>query len=157
MDATVNYDKPLTAERLMAWLAALFPAGYSGLRKIRVVRWRGLEAMQVVSGPVGREKVHFEAPPAERVEKEIGDFLRWWEKGSKNIEGLLRAAIAHFRFVTIHPFEDGNGRKRNKPLSNIENRKTVIRRADNFNRPNTICRFVPILRQGLSRYFHGNP
>ena len=110
MDATVNYDKPLTAERLMAWQAALFPTGYSGLRKIRAGRWRGLEAMQVVSGPVGREKVHFEAPPAERVEKEIRDFLRWWEKGSKNIEGLLRAAIAHFRFVTVHPFEDGNGR-----------------------------------------------
>ena len=90
--------------------AALFPTGYSGLRKIRAGRWRGLEAMQVVSGPVGREKVHFEAPPAERVEKEIKDFLLWWEKGSKNIEGLFRAAIAHFRFVTIHPFEDGNGR-----------------------------------------------
>jgi len=69
-----------------------------------------MEAMQVVSGPVGREKVHFEAPPAERVEKEIRNLFRWWEKESKNIEGLLRAAIAHFRFVTIHPFEDGNGR-----------------------------------------------
>ena len=110
MDATANYDTPLTTERLKAWQAALFPTGYSGLRKIRTGQWRGPEPMQVVSGPVGREKVHFEAPPAERVEKEIRDFLRWWEKGSKNIEGLLRAAIAHFRFVTIHPFEDGNGR-----------------------------------------------
>jgi Fic family protein len=110
MDATVNYNKPLTAERLMAWQAALFPTGYSGLHKIRAGQWRGPEAMQVVSGPVGREKVHFEAPPAERVEKEIEDFLHWWIKGSNHIEGLLRAAIAHFRFVTIHPFEDGNGR-----------------------------------------------
>jgi len=110
MDATSNYDEPLTAERLMAWQAALFPTGYSGLRKIRTGGWRGPEPMQVVSGPVGREKVHFEAPPADSVEKEIGDFLQWWKKGSQNTEGLLRAAIAHFRFVTIHPFEDGNGR-----------------------------------------------
>ncbi|MEE8431146.1 MAG: Fic family protein [Candidatus Desulfatibia sp.] len=110
LDATANYDQPLTTERLMAWQAALFPTGYSGLRKIRVGQWRGPEPMQVVSGPVGREKVHFEAPPSDRLDSEIKDFLRWWEKGSKNIEGLLRAAIAHFRFVTIHPFEDGNGR-----------------------------------------------
>nr|MBC8362980.1 Fic family protein [Candidatus Desulfatibia profunda] len=112
MDATANYDEPLTAERLMAWQAAFFPTGYSGLRKIRTGQWRGPEPIQVVSGPVGREKVHFEAPPADSVKREIRDFLQWWEKGSKtkNTEGLLRAAIAHFRFVTIHPFEDGNGR-----------------------------------------------
>jgi len=76
MDATANYDTPLTTERLKAWQAALFPTGYSGLRKIRTGRWRGPEPMQVVSGPVGREKVHFEAPPADRVEEEIRDFLR---------------------------------------------------------------------------------
>ena len=110
LDATTNYEAPLTSERLMAWQAALFPTGYSGLRKIRTGQWRGPEPMQVVSGPVGKEKVHFEAPPDERVEGEIRDFLHWWEKESKEIEGLLRAAIAHFRFVTIHPFEDGNGR-----------------------------------------------
>lgn len=110
MDATANYDQPLTAERLMAWQAALFPTGYSGLRKIRAGQWRGPEPMQVVSGPVGREKVHFEAPPSDRLDSEITGFLQWWEKGSKNYEGLMRAAIAHFRFVTIHPFEDGNGR-----------------------------------------------
>ena len=110
MDASSNYDKPLTAERLMAWQAALFPTGYSGLRKIRTGQWRGPGPMQVVSGPVGREKVHFEAPPADSLERETRDFLQWWEKESKNTEGLLRAAIAHFRFVTIHPFEDGNGR-----------------------------------------------
>jgi len=110
MDATVNCDTPLATERLKAWQAALFPTGYSDLRKIRTGRWRGPEPMQVVSGPVGKEKVHFEAPPAGRVEGEIRNFLRWWEKGSNDNEGVLRAAIAHFRFVTIHPFEDGNGR-----------------------------------------------
>jgi len=110
LDATANYNHPLTTERLMAWQAALFPTGYSGLRKILAGQWRGPEPMQVVSGPVGREKVHFEAPPSDRLDREIKDFLQWWERGSKKIEGLLRAAIAHFRFVTIHPFEDGNGR-----------------------------------------------
>jgi Fic family protein len=97
-------------ERLMGWQAALFPTGYSGLHKIRAGQWRGPELMQVVSGPIGKEKVHFEAPPADRVDREIRDFIQWWEKESKNTEGLLRAAIAHFWFVTIHPFEDGNGR-----------------------------------------------
>ena len=110
LDATANYDKPLTKKRMMAWQAALFPTGYSGLCKIRTGRWRGPEPMQVISGPVGREKIHFEAPPADRLDSEIRDFIRWWEKGSKNTEGLLRSAIAHFRFITIHPFEDGNGR-----------------------------------------------
>ncbi len=110
LDATANYSEPLSPERLMGWQAALFPTGYSGLRKIRTGQWRGPELMQVVSGPVGKEKVHFEAPPSDQVDMEIRDFIQWWTKGSKNIEGLLRAAIAHFRFVTIHPFEDGNGR-----------------------------------------------
>lgn len=110
LDATLNYDEPLSPERLMSWQAALFPTGYSGLRKIRTAQWRGLEPMQVVSGPIGKEKVHFEAPPTDRIDMEIRDFVHWWEKESKKTEGLLRAAIAHFRFVTIHPFEDGNGR-----------------------------------------------
>jgi Fic family protein len=110
LDATANYSEPLSPERLMGWQAALFPTGYSGLRKIRTGQWRGPELMQVVSGPVGKEKVHFEAPPSDQVDMEIRDFIQWWTKGSKNIEGLLRAAIAHFRFITIHPFEDGNGR-----------------------------------------------
>ena len=110
LDATANYNEPLTPERLMGWQAALFPTAYSGLRKIRAGQWRGPELMQVVSGPIGKEKVHFEALPADRVDREIRDFIQWWEKESKNTEGLLRAAIAHFWFVTIHPFEDGNGR-----------------------------------------------
>ena len=110
LDATLNYSKPLSPERLMDWQAALFPTGYSGLRKIRTGQWRSPELMQVVSGPMGKEKVHFEAPPSDRVDMEIRNFIQWWTTKSKNIEGLLRAAIAYFRFITIHPFEDGNGR-----------------------------------------------
>lgn len=110
MDATTNYRKPLTVKRLKSWQAALFPTGYSGLAKIRVGEWRGKLPMHVVSGPTGREKIHFEAPPVDRINDEMRRFISWWQKGSKNIEGLLRARIAHFYFVTIHPFEDGNGR-----------------------------------------------
>ena len=110
LDATTNYKKPLTAKRLKSWQAALFPTGYSGLSKIRVGQWRGKTPMRVVSGPVGREKVHFEAPPYNRVNYEMQRFIRWWEKESNDIEGLLKAGIAHFYFVIIHPFEDGNGR-----------------------------------------------
>jgi len=110
MDATVNYEKALTPKRLKAWQAALFPTGYSGLRKIYVGRWRGKDPMQVVSGPMGREKIHFEAPPYERIDKEIKVFIDWWQGKSKKIDGLIRAGIAHFYFVSIHPFEDGNGR-----------------------------------------------
>jgi len=110
LDATRNYDKPLTQERLYGWQAALFPTGYSGMHKIKVGQWRGAKSMRVVSGPVGRERVHFEAPPASRIADEMRRFLEWWEETRGRVEGLLRAAIAHFRFVTIHPFEDGNGR-----------------------------------------------
>ncbi|AJE02044.1 Fic family protein [Geobacter pickeringii] len=110
MDATQNCDEPLTVERLQGWQASLFPTGYSGLHRIRVGQWRGEEPMRVVSGPVGRETVHFEAPPAERIEEEMARFLMWWDESLGKMEGLLRAAMAHFRFVTIHPFEDGNGR-----------------------------------------------
>ncbi|MDM8517020.1 Fic family protein [Desulfobacterales bacterium HSG16] len=110
LDAAKNFDRPLTIERLKSWQAALFPTGYSGLHKIRVGKWRGTEPMQVVSGPVGREKIHFEAPPHDRIEEEIKNFLSWWEESRGKIDGLLRAGIAHFRFITIHPFEDGNGR-----------------------------------------------
>ncbi len=110
LDATKNHALPLTAERLKSWQAALFPTGYSGLCKIRTGDWRGSEPMQVVSGHIGRKKIHFEAPPAERIEFEISNFLSWWEESAGKIEGLLRAGIAHFYFVTVHPFEDGNGR-----------------------------------------------
>jgi Fic family protein len=110
LDATQKYDKTLSVNRLKGWHAALFPTGHSGLHKIRVGQWRGKDPMRVVSGPVGREKIHFEAPPGEVVEAEMKEFLQWWELSLKNTDGILRAGLAHFYFVTIHPFEDGNGR-----------------------------------------------
>lgn len=111
LDAAQNFDQPLTPERLWGWQAALFPSGYSGMHKIKVGGWReGTEPMRVVSGSVGREKVHYEAPPSARVAKEMEHFLSWWDESTGKVEGIIRAAVAHFRFVTIHPFEDGNGR-----------------------------------------------
>lgn len=111
LDATQSFDKPLTQERLWGWQAALFPSGYSGMHKIKVGGWRdSAEPMRVVSGPIGREKVHFEAPPAEMLEAEMGCFLSWWDDSLGKIEGIVRAALVHLRFVTIHPFDDGNGR-----------------------------------------------
>ena len=110
IDATQHHEEALTAKRLCGWQAALFPTGYSGMHKIEVGKWRGARAMRVVSGPVGREKIHYEAPPADRIAGEMRRFLAWWDHSRGRTEGLLRAAMAHFRFVTIHPFEDGNGR-----------------------------------------------
>lgn len=110
LDATQDYGEALTAKKLKGWQAALFPAGYSGFHKIRVGQWRGNKPMRVVSGPVGYEKIHFEAPPGETVDAEMGGFFSWWDSGSQRMDGLLRAGLAHFYFVTIHPFEDGNGR-----------------------------------------------
>lgn len=110
MDATVNHEEPLTAERLKSWQAALFPTGYSGLRKVRTGEWRGPDPMQVVSGPEGRETIHFEAPPAQQLETEMNNFFSWWKESRGKTEGLLRAGTAHFHFITVHPFEDGNGR-----------------------------------------------
>ncbi|MBJ7286115.1 MAG: Fic family protein [Akkermansiaceae bacterium] len=111
LDATQNYSSPLTKERLCAWHACLFPTGQSGLRKITVGTWRPaeVEPMQVVSGPMGRELVHFEAPSADRLEREMITFLQWFES-ERQTDPVLKAAVAHFWFVTIHPFEDGNGR-----------------------------------------------
>ncbi len=111
LDATRNYAAPLTMERLFGWQAALFPTGYSGLQRITVGGWRLDRGgpMQVVSGPEGRQRVHFEAPPADRVGAEITAFLAWLNRPPE-IDGLIRAAVAHLWFVTIHPFEDGNGR-----------------------------------------------
>jgi Fic family protein len=111
LDATQNFSAPLTADRLFGWHAALFPAGYSGMRKIAVARWRDDSAggMQVVSGALGRERVHFEAPAAARLEKEMATFLQWFNTAD-DTDPVLRAALAHLWFVTIHPFDDGNGR-----------------------------------------------
>ncbi|MHB8783256.1 MAG: Fic family protein [Desulfobacteria bacterium] len=108
LDATRNYGKPLTRERLFAWHASLFPTGYTGMRKIKVGAWREAP-MEVVSGPIGHERVHFEGPPADRIEREMTAFLGWFN-GDDGTDLVLRACIAHLWFVTIHPFEDGNGR-----------------------------------------------
>ena len=111
LDATRHYDQPLTAERVYGWHAALFPTGRSGMKRITVGAWRdsGSDPMQVVSGPTGRERVHFEAPPAARLEAEMETFLEWFEAPT-DIDPVLKAALAHLRFVTVHPFDDGNGR-----------------------------------------------
>ena len=111
LDATQQFTKPATKERLFDWHAALFPTGRSGMRRITVGNWRSVESgsMQVVSGPIGREKVHFEAPNAERLAHEMAEFLAWFE-GKDGVDPVLRAGIAHLWFMTIHPFEDGNGR-----------------------------------------------
>jgi Fic family protein len=111
LDATVNFDKLLTKQRLFAWQNALFPAGYRGMQKILVGKWRddSKGPMQVVSGPIGKEKVHYQAPPANVLEKEMKKFLKWFNN-SRNLDMVLKAALAHLWFVTIHPFEDGNGR-----------------------------------------------
>lgn len=111
LDATQKYSAPLTPQRLCDWHAALFPTGRSGMRRITVGAWRQTNAdpMQVVSGPVGREHVHYEAPPAEKLDHEMHEFLAWFN-GEEPIDGVLKAAIAHLWYVTIHPFEDGNGR-----------------------------------------------
>jgi len=111
LDATQKYDEPLTKDRLFGWHAALFPTGRSGMHKITVGGWRQPEAgaMQVVSGIIGRENIHFEAPDALLLEQEMDKFLDWFNNSGTD-DPVLKAAIAHFWFVTIHPFEDGNGR-----------------------------------------------
>lgn len=111
LDATQKFDMPLTAERLFGWHAALFPTGRSGMTRIRVGAWRGdsAGAMQVVSGPIGREKVHYEAPVAKRLKREMQAFLAWFN-GPETTDPVLKAGIAHLWFATIHPFDDGNGR-----------------------------------------------
>ena len=109
LDATQNYRHPLTEERLFGWHASLFPTGYSGMNKIAVGKYRN-EEMKVVSGATGKETVHYEAVPAKDVRKEMDAFLAWFNDREMKIDDVLKAAIAHLRFVTIHPFDDGNGR-----------------------------------------------
>lgn len=108
LEATQHFSKSLTKERLLSWHSSLFPTGQSEFHRIRVGDWRAAP-MQVVSGPIGREKVHFEAPAANILEKEMSAFLKWFEK-QDDLDFVLKAGIAHFWFVTIHPFDDGNGR-----------------------------------------------
>lgn len=118
LDATQKYNQELTTDRLFGWHSALFPTGRSGIRKILVGDWRDDNEgpMQVVSGPMGKERVHFEAPPAKLIEAEMSQFLLWFNKDLGNnekdeiIEPVIKSGVAHFWFVTIHPFDDGNGR-----------------------------------------------
>ena len=111
LDATCNFDQPLTPERLFGWHAALFPTGYSGRTRITVAAWRtdASGPMQVVSGPVGREKVHFEAPPAATLPAQTQVFFDWFEAAPVG-DALIKAGLAHLWLVTLHPFDDGNGR-----------------------------------------------
>ena len=110
IDATRHHKKPLTLKRLLGWHAGLFPTGYSALVKVRAGKLRGDSPMRVVSGRIGREKVHFEAPARGRLSAEFRAFLRWFGAKGRAEDGLVRAGLAHLWFVTIHPFEDGNGR-----------------------------------------------
>jgi Fic family protein len=112
LDATHNYRDVLTVQRLHQWHRALFPVGQSGLTPIRVGELRGEAPMQVVSGPIGRPMVHFEAPPREGLEAELDAFMLWFNasRADTTLDPLLRAGIAHLWFVTLHPFDDGNGR-----------------------------------------------
>jgi Fic family protein len=112
MDATSNYEAPLDKERLFGWQASLFPGGRSGMDHVTTGKWRDNpddDPMQVVSGPMGKEQVHFQAPKAERLEAEMDGFLEWFN-GEEAIDPVLKAGVAHFWFVTVHPFDDGNGR-----------------------------------------------
>jgi len=109
LDATQNYANPLTEERLFGWHNSLFSKGFSGLYKIDVAQYRSA-GMKVVSGSFGKEKVHFIAPDPERIEQEMIHFFDWFNTENEQIDPLLKAFIAHFWFVTIHPFDDGNGR-----------------------------------------------
>ncbi len=129
IDATQHFKETLTEERLFNWHAALFPTGRSGMQKIVVGAWRDNNPdspMQVVSGPLGKEKVHFEAPESKRLKKEMKQFLDWLNKDDK-IHPVLKAGIAHFWFVTIHPFDDGNGRL-TRTITDM-----LLARADNTN------------------------
>lgn len=111
LDATGNFQRSLSKERLFGWHSSLFPTGRSGLRPLRVGKWRDDKEgpMQVVSGPIGREQVHYEAPPAKALDNEMKAFLAWFN-AEQSIDPVIKAGLAHLWFVTIHPFEDGNGR-----------------------------------------------
>jgi len=109
LDATQNFKNSLTEERLFGWHAALFPTGYSGMYKIEVAKYRS-EEMQIVSGAMGKERVHYEAVPAKNVKAEMDKFLLWLNNDNIVIDSVLKSAIAHFWFIIIHPFDDGNGR-----------------------------------------------
>lgn len=108
LDATQNYDKPIDEERLFAWHSSIFPTGRSGMYKIDVARYRQ-EEMQIVSGAMGKEKIHYQAPPPKQVKYEMDRFI-YWLNNNEEIDLVIKSAIAHFWFIIIHPFDDGNGR-----------------------------------------------
>lgn len=130
LDATRDFDAPLRLERLNAWQAALFPTGRSGLHEIRTGELRGDAPMQIVSGPIGRQRVHYEAPPRNRLTREMKTFLAWFNDPPEELDGLLRAGLAHAWFEAIHPYEDGNGRVGrallDRALAQDENRSTRL-------------------------------
>lgn len=148
LDATVNYNTPLTEERLCGWQASLFPAGRSGLVSITTGAWRDNPAthpMQVISGMMGREKVHFQAPEAALIPDEMFALLHWFNEDNE-VDALLKAAIAHLWFITIHPFDDGNGRIA-RAITDLQ-----LARADK-----TSLRFYSMsaqIRKERNRYYH---
>ncbi len=111
LDATQSHDKSLTADRLFDWHSGLFPTGRSGINRIIVGAWRrdSTGPMQVISGPMGKEKVHFQAPDSSQLDSEMNAFINWFNQ-DQTIDPVMKAGVAHLWFVTIHPFEDGNGR-----------------------------------------------
>jgi Fic family protein len=109
-DATHEYEVPLSVDRLCRWQAALFPTGQSGLYPVHTGALRGDEPMRVISGAAGREKIHFEAPPQNELAQQLDHFVLWFNEHSQQLDGLIRAGLTHLWFVTLHPFEDGNGR-----------------------------------------------
>ena len=147
LDATQRYDKPLTKERLFGWQAALFPTGRSGMHKIKVGAWRddSSDPMRVVSGAIGQERVHFEAPQAAKLRGEMKAFLDWFEKAD-GTDPVLKAAITHLWFVTIHPFEDGNGR--------IARTIADMRLARSDQSPQRFYSMSAQIRQERNAYYH---
>jgi len=112
LDAIQNYNNQLTVERLYGWYAALFPSGFSGIHRIITGKFRdgSKGPMRIVKGPIGKEKIIYEAPPAKRLNLEMDHFLRWFARSDTGLDGIIRAGIAHLWFAAIHPFDDGNGR-----------------------------------------------
>jgi Fic family protein len=110
IDATQKLDAPLTVKMLSRWQGALFPTGRSGLTKIRIAQLRGTAPLRIVSGPIGKHRIHYEAPPRSGLEHELKRFVDWFNARPADVDGLLRAGVAHAWFELIHPFEDGNGR-----------------------------------------------
>ena len=146
LDATQEYQKPMTADRLFGWHSALFPSGWSGMYRIVVGNWRddSTGPMQVVSGALGKERVHYQAPPAADVDKEMKAFLEWFDRKTEE-DLIIKSAIAHIWFITIHPFEDGNGRIA-RALSEM-----LLTRSDNS--PRRFYSMSAQIRSGRKKYY----